>query len=96
MQEPFVPQCGYCAKFVYCFAPESPLADWGFCVDEAGGNPPDSGELRNLEELAAAGRHDLLFAAARGLYQVTDDGCSRYQPVVEGMTAPAKVPPRGT
>jgi hypothetical protein len=88
MHEPFVAQCGYCAKFVYCFGAESPLADWGFCVDEAGDSPPASDELRHLEELAAAGRHDLLFAAARGLYQVTDDGCSSYQPVVEGMTAP--------
>jgi hypothetical protein len=96
MHEPFDPQCGYCAKFVYCFAPDSLLADWGFCVDEAGDSPPDTAELRRLEELAAAGRYDLLFATARGLYQVTDDGCSRYQPVVEGlpvrqagMTAPA-------
>jgi hypothetical protein len=87
MHEPFDPQCGYCAKFVYCFARESPLADWGFCADETGDSPPDSAELRRLEEAAAAGRYDLLFAARR-LYQVTDDGCSRYQPAVEGMTAP--------
>jgi hypothetical protein len=87
MHEPFVPQCGYCAKFVYCFAPDSPLSDWGFCACEAGGGPPDSAELRRLEELAAAGRYDLFFAAARGLYQVGDDGCSRYQPVAEGLPA---------
>jgi hypothetical protein len=103
MHEPFDPQCGYCAKFVYCFAPDSLLADWGFCVDEAGDSAPDTAELRRLEELAAASRYDLLFATARGLYQVTDDGCSRYQPVVEslpvrqaGMTAPATAPWRGT
>jgi len=85
VHEPFNPQCGYCVKFVYCFAPESLLADWGFCSYEAGDSPPDSAELRRLEELAVAGRYDLLFAAARGLYQVGDDGCSRYQPVVEGL-----------
>jgi hypothetical protein len=85
MHEPFDPQCGYCARFVYCFAPESPLSDWGFCACEAGDSPPGAAELRRLEELAAAGRYDLLFAAARGLYQVGDDGCSRYQPAVEGM-----------
>jgi hypothetical protein len=94
MHEPFVPQCGYCARFVYCFAPESPLADWGFCACEAGDSPPGTAELHHLEELAAAGRYDLLFAAARGLYQVSDDGCCRYQPAVEGMTAPP-VPGRG-
>ena len=88
MHEPFNPQCGYCARFVYCFARDSLLADWGFCACEAGDGPPDSAELRRLEELAAAGRYGLLFEAAGGLYQVGDDGCSRYQPVVEGMTAP--------
>jgi hypothetical protein len=95
MHEPFNPQCGYCARFVYCFAPDSLLADWGFCACEAGDSPPDSAELRRLEELAAAGRYDLLFAAARGLYQVGDDGCSRYRAAVEGMTAPP-TPRRGT
>ena len=94
MHEPFVPQCGYCAKFSYCFDRESRLADWGFCADEAADGPPDSEERRRLEALASAGRYDLLFAAARGLYQVTDDGCSRYQPVVEGMSAPAAGPRR--
>jgi hypothetical protein len=88
MHEPFDPQCGYCAKFVYCFAADSPLSDWGFCADEAADSRPDAAERRRLEELAAAGRYDLLFGAARGLYQVGDDGCARYQPVVEGMTAP--------
>ena len=87
MHEPFNPQCGYCARFVYCFAPNSPLSDWGFCADEAGDSPPDAATMRHLEDLAAAGRYDLLFIEARGLYQVTDDGCSRYQ-AVEGMTAP--------
>jgi len=103
MHEPFNPQCGYCAKFRYCFDADSPLADWGFCVDEAGDSPPDAAELRRLEEMAADGRYDLLFAAARGLYQVGDDGCSRYQPVVDGtlvrragMTAPAKAPRENT
>jgi hypothetical protein len=95
MHEPFVPQCGYCVKFHYCFAPESPLADWGFCVDEAGDSPPNTAELRRLEELAAAARYDLLFKAARGLYQLSDDGCSRYRAAVEGMTAPL-APGRGT
>ena len=88
MHEPFEPRCGYCAKFVYCFAADSPLADWGFCADEAGDGPPDPAERRRLEELAAAHRYDLLFADTGGLYQVTDDGCARYQPVAEGMTAP--------
>jgi hypothetical protein len=87
MHEPFNPQCGYCARFVYCFASESALSDWGFCADEAGDNPPDAAVMRRLEELAAAGRYDLLFIEARGLYQVTDDGCSRYQ-AAEGMAAP--------
>jgi len=87
MHEPFNPQCGYCARFVYCFAPESPLSDWGFCADEAGDTPPDAAVMRHLEDLAAAGRYDLLFIEARGLYQVTDDGCSRYQ-AAEGMAAP--------
>ena len=87
MHEPFNPQCGYCARFVYCFAPNSPLSDWGFCADEAGDSPPDAAVMRRLEELAAAGRYDLLFIEARGLYQVTDDGCSRFQ-AVEGMAAP--------
>jgi hypothetical protein len=87
MHEPFNPQCGYCARFVYCFAPDSPLSDWGFCAEEAGDSPPDPALMRRLEELAAAGRYDLLFIEARGLYQVTDDGCSRYE-AVEGMTAP--------
>jgi len=103
MHEPFNPQCGYCAKFRYCFAPESPLADWGFCVDEAGDSPPDSAELHHLEEMAADGRYDLLFAAARGLYQVGDDGCSRYQSAVDGtlvrragMTVLAKAPRENT
>jgi hypothetical protein len=86
VHEPFNPQCGYCAKFVYCFERESLLADWGFCSVEGG--PPDSSEMRRLEDLAATGRYDLLFASVRGLYQVTDDGCSHYQPAVEGMTAP--------
>jgi hypothetical protein len=88
VHEPFNPQCGYCTKFVYCFTPQSPLADWGFCSDEADGSPPDSDEMRRLEDMARAGRYDLLYASAGGLYQVTDDGCSRYQPAVEGMTAP--------
>ena len=88
MHEPFNPQCGYCAKFVYCFDRESLLADWGFCADEAGDTPADSGEIRRLEELARTGRYDLLYASAGGLYQVTDDGCSRYRAIVEGMTAP--------
>ena len=88
MHEPFSPQCGYCAKFAYCFDRGSLLADWGFCTDEAGGAPPDSDEIRRLEELARTGRYDLLFTAAGRLYQVTDDGCSRYRPLVEGMTVP--------
>ena len=88
MHEPFDPQCGYCAKFVHCFNADSLLADWGFCADEAGASRPDAAERRRLEELAASGRYDLLFAAARGLYQVGDDGCARYQPAAEGMTAP--------
>ena len=86
MHEPFNPQCGYCAKFVYCFDRTSLLADWGFCSDEAGGSPPDAATMRHLEEMAASGRYDLLYASAGGLYQVTDDGCSRYQAMVEGMT----------
>jgi hypothetical protein len=87
MHEPFNPQCGYCARFVYCFASDSPLSDWGFCADEAGDSPPDAATMRHLEDLAATGRYDLLFIEAHGLYQVTDDGCSRYQ-AVEGMAAP--------
>jgi len=88
MHEPFDPQCGYCAKFVYCFGADSPLADWGFCADEMGDSPPDAAQRRRLEELAAARRYDLLFASARGLYQVGDDGCARYESVAEGTTAP--------
>ncbi len=88
MHEPFDPQCGYCAKFVYCFSPDSPLADWGFCADEMGDTPPDNGERRRLEELALARNYALLFKAARGLYQVGDDGCARYRPIAEGMAAP--------
>lgn len=88
MHEPFDPQCGYCAKFVYCFGADSPLADWGFCADEMGDTPPEDGELRRLEGLALAGSYALLFKAARGLYQVGDDGCARYRPIAEGMAAP--------
>jgi hypothetical protein len=88
MHEPFDPQCGYCSKFVYCFDADSPLADWGFCADAVDESPPDAAERRRLEELAAARHYELLFTSARGLYQVCDDGCARYRPVAEGMTAP--------
>jgi len=80
MHEPFVPTCGYCAKFVYCFAPDSGLADWGYCLDEWDGSLPDRHLLRELEAAAAAGDYAGLFSLARGFFQVSDDGCSRYQP----------------
>jgi hypothetical protein len=50
----------------------------GLLHDEAGGSPPDTGETRCLEEMAASGLTTSLCGSS-GLYQVTDDGRSRYQ-----------------
>ena len=81
MHEPFNPHCSHCVKFVYCFARDGPLADWGYCRDEVGdGWMPSPEELRRLEEAARGGQYAPLFAASIPFYQETDDGCSRYEP----------------
>ena len=78
MHEPFEPQCGRCAKFVYCFPRESLLADWGYCGDKAGSRAPTRSVLLRLEKLAAGGKYDMLYSLPLALYQVTDDGCARF------------------
>lgn len=80
MHEPFLPTCGYCAKFTYCFRPQGWLADWGYCLHEWNGATPTTEQLAALEEAAATGDYQRLLTLAKGFYQVSDDGCSRYQP----------------
>jgi hypothetical protein len=80
MHEPFQPHCSHCAKFVYCFANDGPLADWGYCRDGMADGAPDGEELRALEEAARQGRYALLFSRSLPFYQETDDGCARYVP----------------
>ena len=80
MHEPFEPKCTFCAKFVRCFADDSSLAEWGYCADSQGGLPGQQA-LSELEQEAQAGNYSRLLelALALGLYQETDDGCSRFQ-----------------
>jgi len=82
MHEPFAPQCGHCARFVYCFPTEGPLADWGYCLEEVGETPPSRAELQALEEAAAQGNFQPLLAQPH-LYQAGDDGCGRFAPLLE-------------
>ena len=80
MHEPFQPKCSHCAKFVYCFAKDSPLADWGYCQEQMVDGQPSAQELRTLEEAARQGKYAVLFSANVPFYQETDDGCARYVP----------------
>ncbi len=82
MHEPFEPQCTFCAKFVRCFADDSPLAEWGYCADGRHGAIADRQALAELEEEARAGNYRRLLerTSALGLYQETDDGCGRFLP----------------
>ena len=80
MHEPFEPKCSHCAKFIYCFAKDGPLADWGYCQEQMADGPPDAQQLHALEEAARQGKYAVLFAAGVPFYQETDDGCSRYVP----------------
>ena len=80
MHEPFQPHCSHCAKFVYCFATDGPLGDWGYCQDGMADGGPEGEELRALEEAARQGRYALLFSGSLPFYQETDDGCARYVP----------------
>ena len=59
MHEPFNPHCSHCRKFVYCFSPGGPLADWGYCEEELADGPPTEDELRLLEAAARAGEPPL-------------------------------------
>jgi hypothetical protein len=78
MHEPFEPQCGRCAKFVYCFPRESLLADWGYCGNKVGSWTPTKNVLLRLERLAAAGQYQALYSLPLALFQVTDDGCESF------------------
>jgi hypothetical protein len=78
MHEPFQPQCGLCARFVYCFPRESLLADWGYCQAQVGCWAPTKPVLRRLERLAAKGTYEKLYSLPLALYQVTDDGCADF------------------
>jgi len=78
VHEPFQPKCSHCAKFIYCFAKDSVLADWGYCQDQMVDGPPSAEQLHALEEAARQGKYALLFSANVPFYQETDDGCARY------------------
>jgi hypothetical protein len=80
VHEPFQPKCSHCAKFIYCFAKDSVLADWGYCQDQMVDGPPNAEQLHALEEAARQGKYALLFSANVPFYQETDDGCARYVP----------------
>jgi len=80
MHEPFNPHCSHCRKFVYCFSPDGPLADWGYCEEELPNGPPPPEELRLLEAAAGQGNYALLFSARLPVYQETDDGCAHFVP----------------
>lgn len=88
MHEPFEPKCTFCAKFVRCFADDSPLAEWGYCAQARRGAAPGRKSLARLENEARAGNYRRLLeeASALGLYQETDDGCERF---VARMAPPA-------
>ncbi len=78
MHDPFQPKCSHCGKFVYCFAKDGDLADWGYCRDQMADGGPSADQLRALEEAARQGKYALLFSANVPFYQETDDGCARY------------------
>jgi hypothetical protein len=80
MHELFEPKCSDCLKFVYCFAKDGPLADWGYCQDQMAEGPPSAEQLRVLEEAARQDNYALLFSSGLPFYQETDDGCARYVP----------------
>ncbi len=81
MHEPFEPQCSFCAKFVRCFADSSPLAEWGYCLEQVADRPPGREALKALEQTATVGAYQRLLAEASdlGLYEETDDGCERFK-----------------
>lgn len=81
MHEPFEPKCTFCAKFVRCFADDSPLAEWGYCSDRRG-DAAGRKALGELERLADGGDYRRLLerASAVGVFQETDDGCERFVP----------------
>lgn len=78
MHEPFQPRCSHCAKFVYCFAKDGPLSDWGYCQEEMADGPSSAEQLHALEEAARQGKYAVLFSTDLPFYQETDDGCTRY------------------
>jgi hypothetical protein len=80
MHEPFQPKCGHCARFVYCFAKDGPLADWGYCRDQMADGPPRAEQLHALEEAARQAKYAVLFSPNVPFYQETHDGCARYLP----------------
>jgi hypothetical protein len=88
MHEPFEPKCTFCAKFVRCFADDSPLAEWGYCAEARQGAVSNRKALARLEKEAQFGNYRRLLedASALGLYQETDDGCERF---AARMAAPA-------
>lgn len=80
MHEPFEPRCSFCAKFMRCFADDSPLAEWGYCAEARHGAVPGRKALARLEKEARAGNYRRLLeeTSPLGLYQETDDGCERF------------------
>jgi hypothetical protein len=92
VHEPFEPKCTFCAKFVRCFADDSPLAEWGYCAEGRQRTAPGRRALAGLEEEARGGNYQRLLerASALGLYPETDDGCERFLPRTASSAAPRR------
>ncbi len=80
MHETHIPSCDHCKKFAFAFSKDSPLGDWGFCLEKYGGVLPGEALLRDLEAAAHDGDYGKV-CSTKGLYQDTEDVCVQYEPL---------------
>ena len=73
------PTCSNCAKFVFPFGKDSPLADWGYCQEEVKPNPPTDEALQRIEDQVRKGDYSFLTEGDIPLYQAQDEGCEKFE-----------------
>jgi len=72
------PTCSFCAKFVFPFSEDSPLAEWGYCRDEVRRAPTEA-EIGTIEEQAEKGDYSFLTNSRFPLYQPLGEGCEKFE-----------------
>jgi hypothetical protein len=73
------PHCADCLHFVLAFHTNSPLADWGYCLLQTGGEELPRERLREIEEKAQQGDLQELQIKELGLFEVLEQTCDKFE-----------------